>query len=105
MVKSIIGIVSSNAPNKTIVVKVERRKTHPLYHKQYKDTTKFMAHDEKNEAKVGDKVLIIESRPISANKHFILSKILDTPALSVEALEVLKAEETKKKPKKEEKTS
>ena len=45
MAKTIIGTVSSNASDKTIVVKVERRKTHPLYRKQYTETTKFMAHD------------------------------------------------------------
>jgi small subunit ribosomal protein S17 len=47
-----------------------------LYRKQYTVTTKFIAHDEKNEAKVGDRVTIIESRPLSARKHFRLSKIL-----------------------------
>lgn len=90
MSKTIIGIVSSSLANKTIVVKVERRKTHPIYKKQYKDTTKFMAHDEKNEAMVGDKVSIIECRPISANKHFMLLKILETPALREDALSAIK---------------
>lgn len=101
MPKTIIGTVSSNANDKTIVVKVERRKTHPLYRKQYKDTTKFMAHDEKNEAKVGDKVEITECRPLSANKHFTLTKIIETPALREEELAAIKAEEPKKKKREE----
>ncbi len=97
MPKTIIGTVSSNANDKTIVVKVERRKTHPLYRKQYKDTTRFMAHDENNEAKVGDKVEITECRPLSAKKHFKLTKILETPALREEELAAIKADEPKKK--------
>jgi small subunit ribosomal protein S17 len=53
------------------------RKTHPLYKKQYTVNTKFMAHDEKNEAKVGDKVAVVECRPLSARKRFTLSKVLE----------------------------
>jgi len=102
MPKTIIGTVSSNSADKTIVVKVERRKTHPLYRKQYTETTKFMAHDEQNKALVGDKVEIIECRPISAKKHFKLTKIIETPALREEALQSIKVEEIKKsKPAKE----
>ena len=97
MAKTIIGTVSSNANDKTIVVKVERRKTHPLYRKQYSETTKFMAHDEKNEAQVGDKVEITECRPLSANKHFMLTKIVETPALRDEQLNAIKADDQKKK--------
>ncbi len=97
MPKTIIGTVSSNAGDKTIVVKVETRKTHPLYRKQYKETTKFMAHDEKNEAKVGDKVEIVECRPLSARKHFQLNKILEKPALREEELAHIKAEPPKTK--------
>ncbi len=93
MPKTITGTVSSNASDKTITVKVERRKTHPIYRKQYKETSKFMAHDEKNEAKVGDKVEIVECRPLSARKRFKLSKILEKPALREEDLSHLKAEE------------
>jgi small subunit ribosomal protein S17 len=105
MAKTIIGTVSSNSAAKTIVVKVERRKTHPLYRKQYKDTTKFMAHDEKNIALVGDKVEITECRPLSARKHFILTKVIETPKLRQDALAAIKVESTKKKEtSKEEKT-
>ncbi len=81
MAKTIIGTVSSNKTDKTIVVTVATRKTHPLYRKQYTESTKFMAHDEKNEAEVGDKVEIIETRPISARKHFALTRIIEKPKL------------------------
>jgi small subunit ribosomal protein S17 len=81
MARTIIGTVSSDKPDKSIVVTVITRKTHPLYRKQYSVSTKFMAHDEKNEAEVGDKVEIIETRPISARKRFALSRIIEKPVL------------------------
>lgn len=77
MAKTITGVVSSNKTDKTIVITVRERKTHPLYRKQYTTTKKFMAHDEKNEAQVGDTVTIIETRPISRRKSFKLEKILE----------------------------
>lgn len=77
MAKSITGVVSSSKADKTIVVTVRERKTHPLYRKQYTITKKFMAHDEKNEAQVGDKVVIIETRPISKRKSFALQTIVE----------------------------
>ena len=58
MAKTFVGTVSSSAADKTIVVTVNTSKTHPLYHKQYTVSKKFMAHDEKNEAGVGDQVVI-----------------------------------------------
>jgi small subunit ribosomal protein S17 len=88
MAKTIIGTVSSNKTDKTIVVTVQTRKTHPLYRKQYTESTKFMAHDEKNEAQVGDKVEIIETRPISARKHFKLTRIIEKPKLRDEDKEI-----------------
>ena len=81
MPKTIVGVVSSDKGDKTIVVTVRTRKTHPLYRKQYTVSTKFMAHDEKNEAQIGDKVSIIETRPISARKHFALQQIIEKPKL------------------------
>ena len=81
MAKTIIGTVSSNKTDKTIVVTVQTRKTHPLYRKQYTESKKFMAHDEKNEAEVGDKVSIIETRPISARKRFKLERVIEKPKL------------------------
>lgn len=77
MAKTFTGIVKSNKADKTVVVIVQTRKTHPLYRKQYTDSRNFMAHDEKNEAGVGDKVVIAESRPISANKRFVLKKVIE----------------------------
>lgn len=93
MPKTITGSVSSASADKTIIVKVERRKTHPLYRKQYTETTKFMAHDEKNQAQVGDKVAIKECRPISRRKHFVLHKVLDQPKLREESLAVIKQDD------------
>lgn len=75
MARTITGTVFSDKGDKTIVITVRERRTHPLYKKQYTINTKYMAHDEKNEAKVGDLVTIVETRPISARKHFRLSKI------------------------------
>lgn len=82
--KTIIGVVSSAKADKTIVVSVHTRKTHPLYRKQYTVTKKFMAHDEKNEAQVGDKVAITETRPLSARKRYTLDRIIEKPAIREE---------------------
>ncbi len=98
MAKTIIGIVSSNKTDKTIVVTVHTRKTHPLYRKQYTVSRKFMAHDEKNEAQPGDKVAIVETRPISARKRFMLSEIIEKPALREDTLAAAVSEDTGKKP-------
>ena len=93
MAKQIIGVVSSSKGDKTIVVTVQMRKTHPLYRKQYTVSKKFMAHDEKNEAQPGDKVLIVETRPVSARKHHRLDKILEKPVLREDTLAATKADE------------
>jgi small subunit ribosomal protein S17 len=77
MAKQITGTVTSDKGDKTIVITVRARKTHPLYKKQYTLNTKFMAHDENNEAKVGDLVTIVETRPISARKRFMLERIVE----------------------------
>ena len=77
MAKMIFGVVSSKKTDKTIVVTEHVRLTHPLYRKQYTVTKKFMAHDENNEANEGDKVAIIETRPLSARKHFKLDRVID----------------------------
>jgi small subunit ribosomal protein S17 len=84
MAKTIIGTVSSNKTDKTIVVTVATRKTHPLYRKQYTESRKYMAHDEKNEAEIGDKVAITETRPLSARKRYTLSRIIEKPAIREE---------------------
>lgn len=82
MARTIIGEVSSDKADKTIVLSVTVRKTHPIYKKQYSRTTKYIAHDEKNEAKVGDLVEVIETRPISKRKHFTLNRIVTKAVLS-----------------------
>lgn len=96
MAKTLVGTVSSTSPNKTIVIAVNTRKTHPVYKKQYTVTTKFMAHDEENECKVGDKVSIVETRPISARKRFKLEKILERASLTKEDLKALEDEKETK---------
>lgn len=77
MARVINGIVVSDKNEKTIVISTTVRKTHPLYKKQYTVNTKFMAHDPKNEAKIGDHVVIVETRPLSAHKRFSLQRILE----------------------------
>lgn len=96
MAKQIVGVVSSNKGDKTIIVTVQTRKTHPLYRKQYMASKKFMAHDEKNEAQPGDKVAIVETRPLSARKRHILDRIIEKPALRADSLAATKTDEPDK---------
>src|SRR5580693_4869024 len=92
MARTIIGTVSSAKADKTIVVTVLTRKTHPLYRKQYTVSKKFMAHDEKNEAQVCYKVAIVETKPLSARKRHTLDRIVEKPALREDSLAAIKAE-------------
>lgn len=71
------GTVVSNKMVKSIVVAVERKVKHPIYGKFIKKTTKFMAHDEKNECGVGDLVTITETRPLSKNKRWRLKQVIE----------------------------
>jgi small subunit ribosomal protein S17 len=71
------GVVTSNKMDKTIVVAVERKVKHPIYGKFIKKTTKFHAHDEKNEASIGDLVRIMETRPLSKTKRWRLVEIVE----------------------------
>jgi small subunit ribosomal protein S17 len=75
--KERIGIVTSNKMQSSIVVAVERRVKHPLYGKYVKLTSKFMAHDEGNTCKIGDKVRIAETRPLSKRKRWRLVEIVE----------------------------
>ncbi len=75
--KKITGIVSSDKQDKTIVITETSRQTHPLYGKQYTRSRKYAAHDEKNLAKIGDKVEIVETRPISRTKSFQLGRVIE----------------------------
>ena len=72
-----IGVVISNKMTKTITVTVERKVKHPIYGKFVKKTTKFHAHDEKNEASIGDVVRIMETRPLSKTKRWRLVEIVE----------------------------
>ena len=71
------GVVVSNKMNKSIVVSVERKVKHPIYGKFIKKTSTFMAHDEKNESGVGDLVRITETRPLSKNKCWRLTEMIE----------------------------
>jgi small subunit ribosomal protein S17 len=75
--KTKLGVVSSNKMDKTITVNVERKVKHPLYGKFVKKTTKFHAHDEKNECQIGDTVKIMESRPLSKTKRWRLVEVVE----------------------------
>lgn len=74
--KSMVGVVVSNRMQKTIVVRVERRFPHPRYRKIVRRFKKFYAHDEKNQARIGDTVRIVETRPLSKLKRWRLVEIL-----------------------------
>ena len=75
--KARIGIVTSNKMAKTITVAVERKVKHPIYGKFVKKTTKFHAHDEKNECRIGDVVKIRETRPLSKLKRWRLVEVVE----------------------------
>ena len=77
MARTLIGTVSSAKRDNTITVTVASRETHPLYRKQFTFTRKYSAHDEKNEASEGDKVLISETRPVSKTVNWKLEKIIE----------------------------
>jgi 30S ribosomal protein S17 len=71
------GVVVSDKMDKSIVIKVERKMKHPIYGKFLKRSTKFMAHDEKNDCHIGDRVRIMETRPLSKNKCWRLVEIIE----------------------------
>jgi small subunit ribosomal protein S17 len=75
--QTLTGIVASDKMDKTIVVEVVTRKLHPLYKKYVKSSKRFKAHDENNEAHIGDTVRVIESRPLSRDKRWRLVEILE----------------------------
>jgi small subunit ribosomal protein S17 len=72
-----IGTVVSNKMSKSIIVAIERRVAHPLYKKYFKKTTRLMAHDENNQAGMGDVVKIMETRPISKRKKWRLVEVVE----------------------------
>ncbi len=75
--KEKVGKVTSNKMTKSITVAIDRKVKHPIYGKFMNKTTKFMAHDEKNEAGIGDTVRIMETRPMSKNKRWRLVEIVE----------------------------
>ena len=78
MAKSeIVGTVVSNKMAKSVVVTVERQVRHGAYGKQQRLTSRFMAHDEKNEAQVGDRVALVPSRPLSRRKRWVVTRVVD----------------------------
>ena len=87
MAKTLTGIVTSDKRDKTITVTVTSRETHPLYGKQYTVNRKYQAHDENNEAGEGDKVTIVETRPVSKTKSFALQSINEKARGTVELKE------------------
>ncbi|GHU06769.1 hypothetical protein FACS189431_0220 [Alphaproteobacteria bacterium] len=97
MARKLSGTVTSDVNDKTIVVTVTTRKTHPIYGKSYIVSNKFAAHDEGNEAHVGDRVEIEETRPISKNKSFKLYKVLERGHEAVEIKKTQVEEETEAK--------
>jgi len=80
-VKQEIGIVISNKMQKTIVVKIEDRYSHPMYSKTLKKTKKYLAHDESETCNIGDQVLLEECRPLSKRKRWNLIKVLSKSSL------------------------
>lgn len=78
--KTLVGIVISDKMDKTVVVMVNRLVLHPVYKKYIRKRKKVKAHDEKNECRIGDKVLLIESRPLSREKRWRVKEILEKAA-------------------------
>jgi small subunit ribosomal protein S17 len=77
VLKTQVGLVVSDKMNKTRVVVVERAFRHPRYERVVKHSARFKAHDERNEARVGDRVLIVETRPLSKDKRWRIKEILE----------------------------
>ena len=75
--KTLIGIVISDKMDKTVTILVERLTQHPSYKKFIRKRKKFKAHDEQNACRIGDKVLIVESRPLSKEKHWRVREIIE----------------------------
>ena len=78
------GVVTSNKMDKTVAVMIERKVKHPLYKKYLRRSTKFLAHDEKNECSIGDIVSIKEVKPVSKNKSFMVMKVVKKSAVGAD---------------------
>lgn len=77
--RRLIGRVTSDKMDKTVVVEIERRKMHRVYKKVIKSTKKVYAHDESNEIEVGSVVQVVESKPLSKTKRWVVEQVLETP--------------------------
>ncbi len=77
--KQLVGTIVSDKMDKTVVVRVERVSRHPLYGKVMRTSKKYQAHDEQNEGREGDRVRILESKPYSKNKKWVLLEIVERP--------------------------
>jgi small subunit ribosomal protein S17 len=75
--KTLIGLIASDKMDKTVVVEVVRRMRHPVYHKYIQSRSRYKAHDETNDCKVGDRVLIEECRPMSRDKRWRVKEIIE----------------------------
>jgi small subunit ribosomal protein S17 len=75
--KEITGVIVSDKMNKSVVVAVERQVRHDVYGKTQKRTSRFLAHNEQNDAKVGDRVAIVETRPLSRRKRWIVTRVVE----------------------------
>jgi small subunit ribosomal protein S17 len=73
----IVGVVVSNKMTKSVVVTVERQVRDGMYGKQLRRTSRFMAHDENNDTKVGDRVALVESRPMSRRKRWVVTRVIE----------------------------
>lgn len=93
MPKKITGVVTSDVQDKTIVITVASRETHPIYGKQYTVNRKYVAHDEKNQANKGDWVELVETRPISKRKNWTLERVVETGHGDVEIRDEAAVEE------------
>lgn len=79
--KTLVGVVVSDKMHKTVVVMVERLVRHGMYGKMIRRKTKFKAHDEENRCGIGDKVVIVETRPLSKEKHWRITEVLEKAAV------------------------
>lgn len=77
--RRLVGRVVSDKMEKTVVVAIERRKSHPIYKKVVKSTKKVMAHDETNTIEIGSVVQLVESKPLSRHKRWVVEKVLEGP--------------------------
>jgi small subunit ribosomal protein S17 len=86
--RTLVGVVASDKMRETVTVTIERLVKHPLYKKIMRRRTKVMAHNEKNEARVGDRVELVETRPISRNKTWRVAQILVKAPAPIEAIDL-----------------